>query len=59
MMQFICDDRGHCLGFLLGRGKLGIEAFTGTDEISLGLFSTTAAAAQAILEAAKNEAGAG
>jgi len=39
---------GRCLGFVLGRGPAGFEAFT-ADERSLGLFPNEKQAANALL----------
>ena len=46
-MQYIYDGR-QCLGFILARGPAGFEAFTADDRVSLGLFKTQRAAADAI-----------
>jgi hypothetical protein len=39
-------DRGRCVGFLLARGPVGVEAFDG-NEFSLGLFPDEHAAVAA------------
>jgi hypothetical protein len=43
-----------CVGFILGRGISGVEAFD-RDAYSLGLFKTEAEAAKAVLDAAERE----
>jgi len=40
------------LGFLISRGRLGTEAYT-PDEVSIGVFSTIKAAADAISDSAE------
>jgi hypothetical protein len=55
-MLAVFDGRELC-GFILKRGRTGFEAFD-RDEVSLGLFKTAPAAANAIVGAA-NEEGAG
>jgi len=47
-MAWIADD-GHCVGFIIRRGKTGFEAFT-SDEKSLGVFPTKPAAARAVFQ---------
>jgi hypothetical protein len=47
-----------CVGFILERGRAGHEAFD-REEVSLGLFKTPAAAANAVFDAAMHEKGAG
>jgi hypothetical protein len=42
-----------CVGFILGRGISGVEAFN-SEAQSLGLFESSEAAAQAVLEAVAN-----
>jgi hypothetical protein len=44
-------DGRICRGFVIARGKLGIEAFD-CDERSLGVYPTQRAAADAIMESA-------
>jgi hypothetical protein len=56
-LLYVCDGQ-HCIGFILVRGKLGFEGFD-REEISLGIFKTQAAAADAVFGAAANERGAG
>ena len=48
-LSYVYDGR-DCLGFILARGKLGFEAFD-REEVSLGIFKTPAAAANAIAAA--------
>lgn len=43
-------DGQSCIGFVFARGAAGFEAFN-ADEISLGLFPTEAAAANAVADA--------
>jgi len=45
--------RRGCLGFILRRGKLGFEALD-REEVSLGIFQTQTAAANAVFDAAAN-----
>jgi hypothetical protein len=40
-LSYVYDGR-QCLGFILGRGKLGFEAID-RDEVSLGIFKTSGA----------------
>jgi 16S rRNA G966 N2-methylase RsmD len=47
-----------CVGFILGRGISGVEAFD-REAYSLGLFESEQAAAQAVLQAAEAERDAG
>jgi hypothetical protein len=48
-MVYVAGDGGGCIGFVIGRGKAGYEAFD-AGEKSLGLFSTQAAAAKAVFQ---------
>jgi len=48
----IVYDGSRCVGFLIQRGKLGVEAFDG-DERSLGIFETAERAAAAVRAAAE------
>lgn len=50
-LQSVYDGR-LCIGFLLSRGKLGIEAFN-ADDTSLGLFPDQASAVNAVADAAE------
>ncbi|MFZ1151423.1 MAG: hypothetical protein WAR76_17065 [Xanthobacteraceae bacterium] len=43
-------DGRQCLGHILSRGRLGVEAFD-RDDVSLGIFPNQKAAADAISEA--------
>jgi hypothetical protein len=52
-LSYVHEDR-RCIGTMLARGKVGIEAFD-ADDRSLGLFPNQQAAADAIVEAAKAE----
>jgi len=54
-LSYIYGGR-QCLGFILRRGKLGFEAID-REEVSLGLFKTPSAAANAAFSAAANWAG--
>jgi hypothetical protein len=56
-MAYAYDGR-QCLGHVIGKGKSGFEAFA-ADDASLGLFPSQREADNAVLEAAKNEKGAG
>ncbi len=56
-MSYVSDGRS-AIGFVLARGRAGHEAFD-REERSLGLFTTAAAAANAVFEAAAHERGAG
>jgi len=56
-LSYVYDGR-EVRGFILARGRAGFEAFN-REEISLGIFKTAAAAANAAFDAAKNEEGAG
>jgi hypothetical protein len=47
-----------CVGFILGRGISGVEAFD-REAYSLGLFESEQAAAQAVLQAAEADRDAG
>ncbi len=47
-MAYVYDGQ-DCVGFILGRGKLGFEAL-GRDEHSIGLFATQREAAAAIMQ---------
>jgi hypothetical protein len=47
-------DGRECIGFVLGRGRTGFEAFS-RSEISLGMFKTQAAAANTVFNATKGE----
>jgi hypothetical protein len=47
-MAYVYDGQ-DCLGFILGRGKLGFEALD-RDEHSIGLFATQREAAAAIMQ---------
>jgi hypothetical protein len=49
-LQSVYDGR-TCIGFIFSRGKLGYEGFT-VDDVSLGVFPTAKAAADAISEVA-------
>jgi hypothetical protein len=53
VMLTVFEGRELC-GFILPRGRAGFEAFD-REEISLGLFKTAPAAANAISDAAANE----
>jgi hypothetical protein len=53
-MMSVTDGR-EAVGFILGRGKAGFEAFT-RDEVSLGYFKTAAEAANAIFNASNARA---
>ena len=55
-MSYVYDGR-QCLGHVLARGKLGFEGFD-REEVSLGIFKTQAAAADAVFGAAANTGGA-
>jgi hypothetical protein len=50
-MSLVLDD-GACLGFILRRGPIGVEAFD-REARSLGLFKTEAEAAKTVLGAAE------
>jgi hypothetical protein len=52
-LSYVYDGR-QCLGFILRRGKLGFEAID-REEVSLGLFKTPTAAANAVFGAVTNE----
>jgi hypothetical protein len=54
-LSYVYDGK-QCVGFLLQRGKRGVEAFD-RGERSLGLFKTAAAAANAVFDSASNEEG--
>lgn len=56
-LAYVYDGK-DCLGFVLARGRAGHEAFT-REEVSLGIFKTPAAAANAVFAAAMSERGAG
>ena len=56
-LSYVYDGR-ECLGFVLARGRLGHEAFD-HKEVSLGVFKTPTAAANAVFDAAANERKAG
>jgi hypothetical protein len=47
-----------CVGFILGRGISGVEAFD-REVRALGVFASEAEAAKAVLDAAERERGAG
>jgi hypothetical protein len=49
---------GECIGFVLARGRLGFEALN-REQRPLGLFPTAPAAANAVINGAANERGAG
>jgi hypothetical protein len=51
-------DGRECAGFLLRRPRRGVEAFD-RDENSLGIFPSEREAANAVLDSASNERGAG
>ena len=51
-------DGQQCVGFVLPRGKQGHEAFN-REQNSLGVFTTAAAAANAVFDSATNEESAG
>jgi hypothetical protein len=51
-------DGQQCIGFVLDRGKTGVEAFD-RELRSLGVFETTAEAAGMVSDAAQNEEGTG
>jgi hypothetical protein len=59
-LAFLESERRRSIleGSGLARGRAGFEAFN-REEISLGIFKTAAAAANAAFDAAKNEEGAG
>jgi hypothetical protein len=57
-LTYVTDDHKRAIGFLMVRGRSGIEAFD-RDENSLGLFDSPADAARAVVAAAINETGAG
>jgi hypothetical protein len=52
-MSYVTDGR-EAIGFVCSRGKLGFEAFD-TEERSLGMFKTAAAAANVVFNAAASE----
>jgi hypothetical protein len=56
-LSYVTDGR-ECIGFVLSRGRLGFEALN-REEQSLGLFPTAPAAANAVINGATNERGAG
>jgi len=56
-LSYVHDGR-DCLGFSLGRGKLGFEGFD-REAPSLGVFKTAPEAANAVANAASNEQEAG
>jgi hypothetical protein len=51
-------DGQECCGFLIRRPRRGVEAFD-REERSLGIFPSDAEAANAVLDSAENERGAG
>jgi hypothetical protein len=51
-LAYVTDGR-HAIGHIIARGKLGYEAFSRSD-VSLGMFKTQAAAANAVFDATKN-----
>jgi hypothetical protein len=53
-MSFVNDGR-RCIGFLLNRGRSGVEAFD-IDTRSLGVFASAKVAADAVSAAATVEA---
>jgi hypothetical protein len=56
-LSYVYDGK-QCVGFVLARGKNGFEGLD-REEVSLGLFKTAAAAANAVFDSAANEDGAG
>jgi hypothetical protein len=50
---YVTDGR-ECIGFVLARGRLGHEALD-RQQVSLGIFPTAAAAANAVFNATANE----
>jgi len=57
-MSYVVDAKQQCVGFVLSRGPHRFEGFD-REERSLGSFSTAAAAANQVFDAAANEEGAG
>ena len=53
LMSSIYDGR-KCIGFILRRGKAGVEAFD-LNESSLGVFSSEPEAADAVSHAARGQ----
>jgi len=58
MITPVMSHARECVGFILARGRTGYEGFD-RNEQSLGLFETAFAAANAVLDSAANEKGAG
>jgi hypothetical protein len=56
-MSYVTDGR-EAIGFILARGRAGFEAFD-REQITLGIFKTAAAAANAVFDSAANEGGVG
>jgi hypothetical protein len=52
-MSSIYDGR-KCIGFILRRGKAGVEAFN-LNQCSLGIFESDRAAADAVTHAARGQ----
>jgi hypothetical protein len=48
-MVYVAGGGGGCIGFLIGRGKTGYEAFDASEK-SIGLFQSQADAAKAVFQ---------
>jgi hypothetical protein len=53
-LAYVTGGNGECVGFIIGRGKIGFEGIIG-DEHSLGMFPSEPAAAKAILNWNEND----
>jgi hypothetical protein len=55
---FSVTERGECIGFVISRGPMGVEAFTTTEE-SIGIYAETDDAVVMIWRYAHNQGTAG